>query len=116
MVGALETLGDLLSRILPLDIYGQTVNVDGSRPSNRRGGHHVLDLTHPDIVRMCLHVPLYYAIVHKTNLGYAGAAQAIIVALWFNIILLEVYMICYADCGTPRTFILRDVFLSIKEF
>ncbi|KAK8980813.1 hypothetical protein V6N11_047944 [Hibiscus sabdariffa] len=62
------------------------------------------------------HPQIAEAIVHKANLGYAGAAQAIIVALWFNIVLLEVYMICYADCGTTQTFILRDVFQSIMEF
>ncbi|KAL4324480.1 hypothetical protein GQ457_11G005260 [Hibiscus cannabinus] len=76
----------------------------------------ILPLFLTSCASMCLHVPLCWALVHKTNLGYAGAALAITVALWFNVILLAVYMICSADCATTRTFILPDVFLSIKEF
>ncbi|XP_022769620.1 protein DETOXIFICATION 8-like [Durio zibethinus] len=65
---------------------------------------------------ICLHVPLCWALVHKINLGYIGAALAIIVALWFNVILLGLYMRCSSSCESTRILILKDIFISIKEF
>ncbi|XVF31725.1 hypothetical protein REPUB_Repub17cG0017000 [Reevesia pubescens] len=68
------------------------------------------------LATICLHVPLCWALVHKTNLGYIGGALAITVAMWFNVILLGFYMRCAASCEKTRILILKDVFISIKEF
>ncbi|KAK8546593.1 hypothetical protein V6N13_067799 [Hibiscus sabdariffa] len=76
----------------------------------------ILPLFVTSCASMCLHVPLCWALVHKTSLGYIGAAIAITVALWFNAILLAVYMRCSARCETTRALILGDVFVNIKEF
>ncbi|KAL4340323.1 hypothetical protein GQ457_08G020010 [Hibiscus cannabinus] len=76
----------------------------------------ILPLFVTSCASMCLHVPLCWALVHKTSLGYIGAAIAITVALWFNAILLAVYMRCSARCETTRALILGEVFVNIKEF
>ncbi|MBA0674347.1 hypothetical protein Goari_015950 [Gossypium aridum] len=65
---------------------------------------------------ICFHVPLCWVLVHKTNLGYVGAALAITLALWFNVIVLGFYMRWSASCESTRTVIVGDVFASIKEF
>ncbi|KAK8507827.1 hypothetical protein V6N13_140569 [Hibiscus sabdariffa] len=76
----------------------------------------ILPLFVTSCASMCLHVPLCWALVHKTSLGYIGAAIAITVALWFNAILLAVYMRCSARCEATRALILGEVFVNIKEF
>lgn len=76
----------------------------------------ILPLFLSSCATMCLHVPLCWALVHKTDLGYVGAALAITISLWCNVIFLGFYMRCSASCETTRTLILEDIFVSIKEF
>ncbi|KAG4191169.1 hypothetical protein ERO13_A07G074900v2, partial [Gossypium hirsutum] len=125
-----------------LDFYGRILNIYGSRPSNFTCSQHLLHLAHPCIIcrcyssitgslfpvpepnspivlsscaTICFHVPLCWVLVHKTNLGYVGAALAITLALWFNVIVLGFYMRWSASCESTRTVIVGDVFASIKE-
>ncbi|KAG8488263.1 hypothetical protein CXB51_018258 [Gossypium anomalum] len=76
----------------------------------------ILPLFLSSCATICFHVPLCWVLVHKTNLGYVGAALAITLALWFNVIVLGFYMRWSASCQSTRTVIVGDVFASIKEF
>ncbi|KAK5817999.1 hypothetical protein PVK06_022929 [Gossypium arboreum] len=76
----------------------------------------ILPLFLSSCATICFHVPLCWVLVHKTNLGYVGAALAITLALWFNVIMLGFYMRWSASCESTRTVIVGDVFASIKEF
>ncbi|MBA0548221.1 hypothetical protein Golob_019331 [Gossypium lobatum] len=76
----------------------------------------ILPLFLSSCATICFHVPLCWVLVHKTNLGYVGAALAITLALWFNVIVLGFYMRWSASCESTRTVIVGDVFASIKEF
>ncbi|KAK8344552.1 hypothetical protein V6Z11_A07G086500 [Gossypium hirsutum] len=75
----------------------------------------ILPLFLSSCATICFHVPLCWVLVHKTNLGYVGAALAITLALWFNVIVLGFYMRWSASCESTRTVIVGDVFASIKE-
>lgn len=76
----------------------------------------ILPLFLSSCATICFHVPLCWVLVHQTNLGYAGAALAITLALWFNVIVLGFYMRWSASCESTRTLILGEVFASLKEF
>ncbi|WRX21549.1 Multi antimicrobial extrusion protein - like 10, partial [Theobroma cacao] len=66
----------------------------------------ILPLFLSSCATICLHVPLCWTL----------AALAITIALWFNVILLGLYMRCSASCDKTRILILKDIFISIKEF
>ncbi|KAK8344553.1 hypothetical protein V6Z12_A07G085200 [Gossypium hirsutum] len=99
MAGALETLG------------GQAYGAEQYQKSQSQ----ILPLFLSSCATICFHVPLCWVLVHKTNLGYVGAALAITLALWFNVIVLGFYMRWSASCESTRTVIVGDVFASIKE-
>ncbi|OMP04681.1 Multi antimicrobial extrusion protein [Corchorus olitorius] len=65
---------------------------------------------------LCLHIPLCWTFVYKTNLGVTGAALSFGLASWFNVILLAVYIRYSSSCEKSRTFVFNDLFLSVKEF
>ncbi|KAL4339187.1 hypothetical protein GQ457_08G014750 [Hibiscus cannabinus] len=124
MAGALETLGGqawggAISKAWDLHLLLDIVSRSNLLPSLVRyfqSQSQILPLFVTSCASMCLHVPLCWALVHKTSLGYIGAAIAITVALWFNASLLAVYMRCSARCETTRALILGEVFVNIKEF
>lgn len=65
---------------------------------------------------LCLHVPLCWILIYKTKLGIMGSALSTGLALWFNVILLGIYMRYSSLCEKSRALIFNDVFLTVKEF
>ncbi|GAV75823.1 LOW QUALITY PROTEIN: MatE domain-containing protein [Cephalotus follicularis] len=65
---------------------------------------------------LCFHVPVCWALVFQSGLGNVGAALAISLSYWFNVILLGVYMRYSSSCEKTCTLIFKDITSSIKEF
>lgn len=79
----------------------------------------VQSLIHPmlysSVLTLCFHIPLCWALVFKIKLGSNGAALAVDLSYWFNVLLLGFYM-CSSECEKTRAGFSIDVFSSIKEF
>ncbi|KAI3730622.1 hypothetical protein L1987_61794 [Smallanthus sonchifolius] len=67
-------------------------------------------------VALCLHIPLCWALVHKTGLGNIGAAISMAVAMWSNTIFLLFYMKYSPSCANTRSPISLEVFRGTKQF
>ncbi|XP_022759955.1 protein DETOXIFICATION 14-like [Durio zibethinus] len=65
---------------------------------------------------LCLHIPLCWTLVYKTELGLVGAALSTGLVLWFNVILLGIYMRYSSSCEKSRAINFNNIFLCIKEF
>ncbi|XVF20709.1 hypothetical protein REPUB_Repub12eG0026000 [Reevesia pubescens] len=65
---------------------------------------------------LCLHIPLCWTLVYKTKLGLIGAAISTGLALWFNVILLGIYMRYSSLCEKSRAVIYNGIFIIIKDF
>ncbi|KAK8499457.1 hypothetical protein V6N12_011542 [Hibiscus sabdariffa] len=76
----------------------------------------ILPLVFITLVTLCLHIPICWVLVFKSNLGNSGAALAIGLSYWLNVILLGIYMRYSSSCEKTRILVPEDVFASIKEF
>ena len=77
-------------------------------------------LIHPmlfvSLATLCFHVPVCWVLVFKSGLENIGAALSIGLSYWLNVILLGFYMRYSSSCEKTRSFFLKDVFSSVKEF
>nr|TKS00394.1 MATE efflux family protein 7-like [Populus alba] len=67
-------------------------------------------------VTLFFHIPLCWALIFKWKLGIKGAALAIDVSYWLNVIFLGLYMGFSSSCKKTRVVNWNDIFSSIKEF
>ncbi|KAL5761138.1 hypothetical protein ACOSQ2_019976 [Xanthoceras sorbifolium] len=67
-------------------------------------------------VTLCLHIPLCWGLVFKSGLGNVGAALAISVSYWLNVIFLGVYVYFSPACAKTRVPISMELFEGIGEF
>ncbi|XWS75514.1 hypothetical protein CRYUN_Cryun01aG0096000 [Craigia yunnanensis] len=65
---------------------------------------------------LVFHIPVCWVLVFKSGLGNSGAALAIGLSYWFNVILFGFYMRFSSSCERTRVLLLKDVFSSVKEF
>ncbi|XP_059640298.1 protein DETOXIFICATION 14-like [Cornus florida] len=65
---------------------------------------------------LCLHVPLCWFLVFKLELGSTGAALAVGVSYWLNVLLLWLYMMYSSSCEKTRLQFSNEIFLNIWEF
>lgn len=65
---------------------------------------------------LCIHVPLCWALVFKSGLNNLGAAVAMGVSLWLNVIFLGLYMKFSSTCSKTRVPISMEMFRGIGEF
>ena len=65
---------------------------------------------------LCLHIPLCWVLVFKSGLGNLGAAVAMDISLWLNVIIIGLYMKYSSTCEKTRVPISMDVFQGIGEF
>lgn len=68
------------------------------------------------IAALCFHVPLCWTLVFKLNLGSGGAAIAIGLSCWFNVILLGLYVTYSLSCEQTLLCLTKEVWPSTKEF
>ncbi|CAH9139841.1 unnamed protein product [Cuscuta epithymum] len=67
-------------------------------------------------ITMCFHVALCWVMVFKSGLSNLGAAVAIGVSMWVNVILLSLYMRFSPACDKTRSTITWEIFHGVKEF
>ncbi|XP_041010001.1 protein DETOXIFICATION 12-like isoform X1 [Juglans microcarpa x Juglans regia] len=65
---------------------------------------------------LSFHIPLCWALVFKSGLGNIGAALAISISYWLNVILLGLYMKYSSACAKTRVPISMELFQGIGEF
>ena len=65
---------------------------------------------------VCFHVLFCWAMVFKSGLGNVGAALAIGMSYWLNVILLVLYVKYSSACAHTRVRISFEVFRGIREF
>ncbi|XVF19473.1 hypothetical protein REPUB_Repub11eG0113700 [Reevesia pubescens] len=65
---------------------------------------------------LCFHILLCWALVFKYGLRNQGAALAISISYWINVISLALYMVFSDTCKKTRVPITMDVFQGIPEF
>ncbi|KAF3457453.1 hypothetical protein FNV43_RR02111 [Rhamnella rubrinervis] len=64
---------------------------------------------------LCSHIPLCWALVFKFGLQHLGAAFAIGISYWVNVVLLILYMM-FTPCASTRVPISFEIFQGIGEF
>ncbi|KAJ7943063.1 Protein DETOXIFICATION [Quillaja saponaria] len=65
---------------------------------------------------LCFHIPVCWALVFKSGMKNVGAALAISIANWLNVILLGLYMRFSSACAKTHIPISLEIFHGIGEF
>lgn len=65
---------------------------------------------------LCLHIPLCWVLVFKSGLGNVGAALAISISYWLNVLILGFYIKYSESCKATRAPISKEAFKGINEF
>ncbi|CAJ1842891.1 unnamed protein product [Sphenostylis stenocarpa] len=68
------------------------------------------------IAVLLLHIPICWGLVFKLGLGHAGAAYAIAISYWLNVIGLGIYMTYSPACENTKVVFSFNALLSIPEF
>ncbi|XP_041006616.1 protein DETOXIFICATION 14-like isoform X2 [Juglans microcarpa x Juglans regia] len=76
----------------------------------------ILPMLFSSFATLCFHVPICWALVFRVKLGSIGAALAICLSSWFNVLLLGLYMKYSSACEKTRAEFSKDVFLGMREF
>ncbi|KAM3284613.1 protein DETOXIFICATION 3 [Capsicum chacoense] len=77
----------------------------------------ILPMVLSSAATLCFHVPICWLFVFKLDFGIGGAAFAIGLSCWFNVLLLGLYAKYSSSCEKTRICISREeVFASIREF
>lgn len=76
----------------------------------------ILPMLYSSVAALVFHVPVCWALVFKTKLGNAGAALAIGLSYWINVILLVIYVKYSSTCKKTRVSFSNIVLPSMKEF
>lgn len=76
----------------------------------------IFPMVFSSIVILCLHVPICWCLVFKFGLGHVGAAFAIGIAYWLNVIWLGIYMKYSPACEKTKIVFSYNSLLYIAEF
>lgn len=76
----------------------------------------VLPMLISSFASLVLHIPLSWILVFKTGLHTLGAALAISISIWENVIFLSLYMRYSSTCAKTRAPISMEIFKAIGEF
>jgi MATE family multidrug resistance protein len=76
----------------------------------------ILPMLFSTCATLCFHIPLCWALIFKWELGSNGAALAIDVSYWLNVVFLALYMGFSSSCKKTRVIYWNHIFSSIKEF
>ncbi|XP_038723059.1 protein DETOXIFICATION 12-like isoform X2 [Tripterygium wilfordii] len=68
------------------------------------------------IITVCLHIPLCWVLVFMSRLENHGAAFALSISLWLNVIFLGLYMKFSSACAKTRAPISMELFRGVGEF
>lgn len=67
-------------------------------------------------VSLCLHIPLCWALVFKSRLGNLGAAVAIDVSYWLNVVFMGLFARYSQACEKTRFIVTAEMFHGVGEF
>lgn len=76
----------------------------------------VMPMVLSSCVTLCLHIPLCWALVFKSGLANVGAAIAMGISYWLNVIFLALYMKFSSACSVTRSPLSMEIFRGIGEF
>ncbi|XP_030922719.1 protein DETOXIFICATION 14-like [Quercus lobata] len=76
----------------------------------------IIPLLVSSCVTLCFHIPLCWVLVYKSSLGHLGAALAIGMSYWLNVILLGLYMKYTSASSKTRVPLSMEMFRGIGEF
>ncbi|CAD5318080.1 unnamed protein product [Arabidopsis thaliana] len=76
----------------------------------------VLPLLYCAITTLLFHIPVCLILVYAFGLGSNGAALAIGLSYWFNVLILALYVRFSSACEKTRGFVSDDFVLSVKQF
>lgn len=76
----------------------------------------IFPMVFSSIAILCLHVPICWGLVFKFGLGHVGAAFAIGISYWLNVIWLGIYMKCSPSCEKTKIVFSSNALLNIAEF
>ncbi|KAH1200393.1 Protein DETOXIFICATION 9 [Glycine max] len=76
----------------------------------------IFPMVFSSIAVLCLHVPICWGLVFKLGLGHVGAAYAIGISYWLNVIGLGIYMNYSPACEKTKIVFSFNALLSIPEF
>ncbi|KAI3942840.1 hypothetical protein MKW92_049249 [Papaver armeniacum] len=67
-------------------------------------------------IAVVIHIPLCWVLVYKSGLGNIGAALAIGISYWINVIFLGLYAAYSPSCELTRTSLTKEAFQGCGEF
>lgn len=76
----------------------------------------IVPMVWSSVAALFFHIPVCWALVFKAELGAVGAAVAIGLCYWFNVILLLLYVKYSSTCKKTRAPFDKDILLSMREF
>lgn len=76
----------------------------------------IIPMVFSTIATLCIHLPLSWAFIFKTELGSVGAALSISLSYLLNVIFLGVYVKFSSQCAKTRDAFSKDVLYTVAEF
>lgn len=76
----------------------------------------IFPMVFSSIAVLFLHVPICWGLVFKLGLGHVGAAFAIAISYWLNVIWLGIYMKYSSECEKTKIVFSSNALLSIADF
>lgn len=76
----------------------------------------ILPMLAAALLTLCLHAPLCWALVFRSGLGNAGAALAIDISSWVNVLILGLYVYHSPSCKATRAPLTQEAFWNVREF
>ncbi|XP_050221450.1 protein DETOXIFICATION 12-like [Mercurialis annua] len=67
-------------------------------------------------VTLCFHIPICWVLVFKSGLENVGAALAMCISNWLNVIVLGLFMKYSSSCDETRAPVSMELFHGIREF
>ncbi|KAL6529955.1 hypothetical protein OROMI_028600 [Orobanche minor] len=68
------------------------------------------------IAALAFHIPVCWALVFEFELGIGGAAVAIGLSYWFNVVLILLYIKLSSTCIRTRAPVDEEIMVSVREF
>lgn len=76
----------------------------------------ILPILVSSLIILALHIPICWCFVYKFKLGIIGAAVAISISSWLNVVFLGLYANYSSACHKTRISFSKDAFFVIGEF
>ncbi|KAH6820759.1 MATE efflux family protein [Perilla frutescens var. hirtella] len=76
----------------------------------------IIPMLFSTLATLCIHLPISWAFIFKTELGSAGAALSIGLSYLLNAVFLGLYVKCSSACAKTRASFSKDIFYTMGEF